>query len=94
MCRSLAAGATGRHAELGGRESAACGKCSEPRVGGKGRHSNGTERNLVGRVRDREIEMVIACAVGSGSWLSKDGLACVCRALLGSHRAAATEIVS
>ena len=48
VCRSLSAGATGRHAELGGRESAACGKCSEPRVGGKGRHSNGTERNLVG----------------------------------------------
>ena len=48
VCRSLSAGATGRHAELGGRESAACGKDSEPRVGRKGRHSNGTERNLVG----------------------------------------------
>ena len=38
--------------------------------------------------------MVIACAVGSGSWLRKDGLACVRRALLESHRAAATGIVS
>ena len=47
VCRSLSSGATGRHAALGGRESAACGKDSEPRVGGKGRHSNGTERNLV-----------------------------------------------
>ena len=42
----------------------------------------------------REIEMVIVCAVGSGSWLRKGGLACVRRALLGSHRAAATGIVS
>ena len=40
------------------------------------------------------IEMVIACAVGSGSWLRKNGLACVRRALLESHRAAATSIVS
>ena len=32
--------------------------------------------------------MMIACAVGSGSWLRKGGLACVRRALLGSHRAA------
>ena len=42
----------------------------------------------------RGIEMVIARAVESGSWLRKDGLACVRRALLGSHRAAATGIVS
>ena len=42
----------------------------------------------------REIEMVSVCAVGSGSWLRKDGLARVCRALLGSHRAAATGVVS
>ena len=42
----------------------------------------------------REIKMVSVCAVGGGSWLRKDGLACVRRTLLGSHRAAATGIVS